>query len=147
MRRGFTLLELAIVVAVIALVTAVAIPALSGAHHRADDARLHADTRQFQGALDRYAADHDGLSPAHDEAGLPCPDQSAFIARLLDLANAQGAPAGPGAYLFAIPPNPRTTCPDIALGPWDQSEDCRWRFDRDLAKVRPDHPGAINEHW
>lgn len=57
--KGFTLMELMIVVAIIAVLAAIALPMVSGAVDKARDAALIADVRSVAGSLAVYAANED----------------------------------------------------------------------------------------
>ena len=58
--RGFNLLELVIVVAIISLITAVVVPNVLDALDRSRRSSTQADMRSIANALERYAADHRG---------------------------------------------------------------------------------------
>ena len=56
-QRGFTLIEMLIVVAIIAIIATIATPRLQRAWQRANKTRTMADMRVLAGALDTYMAD------------------------------------------------------------------------------------------
>jgi prepilin-type N-terminal cleavage/methylation domain-containing protein/prepilin-type processing-associated H-X9-DG protein len=67
-RRGFTLLELLVVVAVLAIVAALLLPVLAQAREQARQARCAVNLRQLALANTLYAQDHDGyFAPAAQE--------------------------------------------------------------------------------
>lgn len=70
-RRAFTLLELLIVVAIIGILAAIAIPNFLEAQVRAKVARAVADIRSLATALGVYVVDHDRYPPASDHLGEP----------------------------------------------------------------------------
>lgn len=67
-KKGFTLVELLVVVAIIGILAAVSVVALNTARARARDSRRVADVRQMQTALELYYNDM-GTYPATAAAG------------------------------------------------------------------------------
>jgi type II secretion system protein G len=68
---GFTLIELLIVVAIVVLLAAIALPNFLEAHERAKVSRVKSDLRTLSGALEAYAVDNGAYPPATDEKGAP----------------------------------------------------------------------------
>ena len=64
MKRAFTLIELLIVVAIIGILAAVAVPNFMNARTRAQVSRATADLKNIGTAIDMYSADH-GTYPPH----------------------------------------------------------------------------------
>ena len=89
-RRGFTLIELMVVVAVIGILTAIAIPLYTNMQVRARVAKAQADSRALVSAISVYTAHMQTLPP--NLAALNAP-----------AVNSQGVSAGP---FMASTPNP-----------------------------------------
>jgi len=89
-QRGFTLIELMVVVAVIGILTAIAIPLYTNMQLRARVAKAQADARALVSAISIYSAHMQSLPP----------DLAALNAAAV---NGQGATAGP---FMASTPNP-----------------------------------------
>ncbi len=67
--RGFSLVELVVVVVIIGLIAAIAIPRFGRASANAGDAALRADLKLLRDAIELYAADHNDTYPAYRPAG------------------------------------------------------------------------------
>ncbi|MEI7635587.1 MAG: prepilin-type N-terminal cleavage/methylation domain-containing protein [bacterium] len=69
-KRAFTLIELLIVVAIIAILAAIAVPNFLEAQTRAKVSRARADMRSMATALEVYFSDNNGYLPSSLEANL-----------------------------------------------------------------------------
>lgn len=121
-RRAFTLLELLVVVAIVAILAAVAVPNFMEASVRAEAGRVTADMRTMATAIEAYRVDH-GMYPL---GGVLNADGS--------MQNPHCMPAGPPAhkflfeglttpvaYLTVIPVDPfmdRQAAPVAGWEPW-----------------------------
>lgn len=70
-RRAFTLVELLVVIAVIAILAALLLPALAGAKERARQTFCASNLRQIALAVMMFADDHEHTYPHQPEDGLP----------------------------------------------------------------------------
>lgn len=66
LRRGFSLLELVIVVMIIGIIATIAAPKLLGTSQEATDNCLRHTLSVIRGAIDTYSADHEGELPGAD---------------------------------------------------------------------------------
>lgn len=68
-RGGFSLVELVIVVVIMGIIAAIAVPRMGSAAETARGNRLIADLRTLQEASDRYSAEHWGQNPGAKPGG------------------------------------------------------------------------------
>jgi len=62
-KSGFTLVEIMIVVAIIGLLAAIAIPSFLNARTRSQTSACQNNLRQISGSKDQYALDHNNTAP------------------------------------------------------------------------------------
>src|SRR5438067_8339679 len=95
MRRAFTLIELLIVVAIIAILAAIAVPNFLEAQTRAKVSRAKADLRTVATALEAYNVDTNKYPPDFGYGAI----YSSFLPRLAHLTS-------PVAYITSVPEDP-----------------------------------------
>lgn len=141
-RRAFTLIELVIVLVILGIIAAIAVPRFSHAAVTAAETRLEADRQALLKAIGLYQSEHAGLTPAQWPDGSVDTDSDRFARRLLTRSNDTGAMDDDGLlgpYLDAIPMNPHTACRMVQIGNMGSVTDCAWRFEPGTLKLRPDH--------
>ena len=98
-RKAFTLIELLIVVAIIGILAAIAVPNFLNAQIRAKVARAEADMRNLKTALDSYQIDNNNYPMARSNPLTGETGQIALSHRLYPLTS-------PVAYMSSIPDDP-----------------------------------------
>lgn len=63
-QKGFTLIELMVVIAILGILAALVLPKLSGTNDAAKNGRMIADLRTIDGAMNMYFAEHKTYSTA-----------------------------------------------------------------------------------
>jgi len=64
-KKGFTLLEILVVISIIGILTGLAIFSFEPAQKRARDTQRKSDLKQYQTSLESYANNNNGLYPLH----------------------------------------------------------------------------------
>jgi prepilin-type N-terminal cleavage/methylation domain-containing protein len=115
-RRGFTLVEIMIVVAIIALLASIAVPGFMRARKRAQASRIINDLRILDGAIDLYAIENNkatGAAPTFTDLKVYLKKGSVLYNTGKDLF---GQPYGPFAVdtLPSVPAATKTSLSDVA---------------------------------
>lgn len=140
---AFSLIELVIVVVIIGIVAAIAVPRFSSAAERSMDAALAQNLSVLQKAIDLYTAEHADLSPAREPGG-SVSTATAFARRLLQRTDAMGQLSAVGMfgpYLRAWPENPVNGRRSIRIdGAPAGANTHGWRVDSATGKIESDAP-------
>jgi prepilin-type N-terminal cleavage/methylation domain-containing protein len=158
MKKAFTLVEILIVVAILGILAAIALPTFSGHIQEAKESAAKDNLRILRNAIDLYASQHNGVPPGYPLGRTSVnPVFTIFILQLTISTNkdghtaaigTDGYPLGP--YLSAMPKNPFTNrnigipkmitngqdMPAEATGAYD------WIYKAATKDIRLDWPGT-----
>jgi prepilin-type N-terminal cleavage/methylation domain-containing protein len=95
---GFTLVEIMIVVVIIGLLAAMAIPAFQRSRQRSQAARLTNDFRQFDSAFQRYLLENGAAPPASTGPGVVPAGMAGYLPTAFTLPSPLG-----GSYMWSGP--------------------------------------------
>ena len=104
--RGFTLIELMIVVAIVGLLASVAAPLAELGYHRSKESELRSSLRQIREGIDAYKRAHDEgkIERKVGDSGYP-PSLAALVEGVTDKTDPEGAKLY---FLRRIPRDPLT---------------------------------------
>jgi general secretion pathway protein G/type IV pilus assembly protein PilA len=132
-RRGFSLLELVIVIVILGIIAAIALPRMGSAAENSANKAVAASTAEVQHAIELYSTEHTEQDPSMNPDGSVNNDPSVFISRLLGQTDDQGNvdPAGIyGPYLRAWPVNPVNSKSTLRIGGLSSGLNTDgWQFD------------------
>ena len=113
MKRAFSLVELMIVVAILGILAAIALPTFQGHVSEAKQAAARENLHILRAAIEFYAAQHKGLPPGYLNGEVAAENDAIFIIQIVYFTNESGQGSSVrtetyplGQYLNAIPKNP-----------------------------------------
>ena len=137
--RGFSLIELVIVVVIIGIIGAIAIPRMSSSADNAARNAVVADQATLQRALDLYEVEHEGVM-----AHVGATNIKTFYFRLIQRSDLDGtvndAAGIYGPYINGIPTNKINGLATIRRGGAAAGANTHgWRYDTGTGQIEPDH--------
>ena len=143
MKKAFTLVEMLIVVAILGILAAIALPTFQSHTQLAKEAAAKDSLRILRNAIELYAAQHDGIPPGYSiPPGLPIP--SSVNAGLFQKQLLQDN----GGYISEMPENPFNKLNSIQIIPDGDNFPTTptgiygWIYKPQTKQIRLDLPGA-----
>ncbi len=102
-QHGFTLIELLIVVAIISILAAIAVPNFLEAQTRSKVSRSQSDMRTLATGVESYYIDHNSYPPRHEGSDDPRQDTERYAPDLEDRLEDMHRLTTPIAYLTTLP--------------------------------------------
>jgi prepilin-type N-terminal cleavage/methylation domain-containing protein len=131
--RAFSMIELVIVVVIIGIVAAIAVPRLGNAAQNSQASALKANLKTLSTAVELYVAEHNNLTPAQSPDGSADSDANNFLKRLCSKTANDGTGNGAaifGPYLRSIPNNPANTLNTLRIDGAPAGVNTHgWRYD------------------
>ena len=103
-QKGFTLVELMVVVVILGILVAIAVPVYNSVTEKAEKSAIQANLRTIDGAIMAYGANHDGAIPTAENLTAAA---DAYI---------QEWPTKPGSYSINASGVAEVTIPEGGLG-------------------------------
>jgi len=117
-KLGFSLVELVIVIIILGVIAAVAIPRISSGSRNAGEAALKADLATLRNAIDWYYGEHNMTFPGAKADGLgnAAESETAFINQLTKYSDASGNCSVDKNAAFPYGPYVRGNFPNLPVG-------------------------------
>ncbi len=145
--RAFSLVELVIVVVIIGIISAIAIPRFSQSGENAFAAAMLKDWRELQSAAERFSAEHAGLGIGQEYGGGGASASGDVVSRLASSSDFDGKPNANGLYgpyIHNFPKNRENNLATLRVdGAAPGAGTHGWRLDSSTGVFVPDTADGI----
>jgi general secretion pathway protein G len=148
-QKGFTLVEILIVVVILGILAAIVIPQFAGASTEAKEARLLSDLQSVRSQIELYKIQHNDIQPGQATGSV------SFVADMTTYTLVDGTPAVPqapgdgvyGPYLQQIPTNPWNDFDSVTEAAADPgtAANAGWFFNTTTGHFRADDTLACSD--
>jgi len=117
-RKGFSLIELVIVIVILGIVAAIAIPRIGSGSRNAGESALTANLASLRNAIDWYYGEHHNTFPGTKTDGLgnAADSEAAFVNQLIMYSDADGNCSADKDVAFPFGPYIRGSFPNLSVG-------------------------------
>ena len=154
---GFTLVEILIVVVVLGILAAIAIPKFTNASHSANESSLKDDLRYLRTQITVYQSQHRDVAPGYAGGDISAGATNQTFADQLtkctdEAGNVSATPSAAypfGPYLSAIPINPVNNLSTVEIvaagGTLTPDDTTGWLFQPSTGMIIPNNSGADSQ--
>lgn len=116
-KNAFSLIELVIVIVILGIIAAIAIPRISSGSKNAGEAALRGNLQSIRNAIDWYYGDHNNTFPGANGDGSNAPNSAAsFVTQLTQYSDANGNVSDSKGTAFPFGPYLRSGFPKSTAG-------------------------------
>ena len=117
--RAFSLVEMIVVIMIIGIITAIALPRFSRGVGSSGAAALHQDLAVLRGAIGFYSAEHRGVFPAAESDGVnSAHSEASFVQQMTQFTDSNGQAQDTSDATYRYGPYLRKGMPALPVGPY-----------------------------
>jgi len=149
-RKGFTLIEIMIVVIILGILASIMVPSLSNASSAARESTCHEDLRYLRTQIGAYKYQHRDVPPGYPLGDVTAtPDETSFLDQMTrfsdELSNTsttQSLVYRLGPYLTKMPPNPINGKTGVwvvtgtTMPPADETKPYGWIYNAEIQQMK-----------